>query len=225
MSAWVPVTYRVLGDRPTAGHQTLDLIIGVRIPVPQLTKPQKYSNMNQYIIIVVPSLEIIERVDKYRKIYARYTDYVIVPHFTIYPSFYITPGYEENVIQLLRNSFKGTEVVTINFSGVGYFESGNNVAFFKPDTESSIFLKSLLLETTEILKGKIRNVHDDRCFLPENFSPHMTIAEKIPEEVFRSVKKELDDINEKGSFTVSSVFLYTQTVGENLWCNAAEITF
>lgn len=50
--------------------------------------------MNQYVIIVVPPSEIIKKVDVYRKKYAPHTNYVIVPHFTIYPPFFIKSGDE-----------------------------------------------------------------------------------------------------------------------------------
>lgn len=43
--------------------------------------------MNQYTLLVIPSQKIVEFIDKYRMKYAEYTNYIIPPHFTIYPPF------------------------------------------------------------------------------------------------------------------------------------------
>lgn len=181
--------------------------------------------MNQYAIIVVPSLEISEKVDAYRKKYARYTDYVIVPHFTIYPPFFINSNNEKEIIQLLKESFRGIEPWTVKLEKIGYFEGKNSVVFFEPNNDSSIFLKKLLVKATKTLKDKVKNVYDDYNFSPEKFKPHMTIAEKIPADIFESVKNELKDLEEKGSFSVSSIFLYGQKEKSNLWGKIEEITF
>lgn len=128
-------------------------------------------------------------------------------------------------IQLLKSSFERTVPKTINFEGIGYFEGKNNVAFFEPDAESSDFLKKLLIKTMEALNGKVNNVYDDYNFTPGKFVPHMTIAERIPENVFEAIKKELGSFNKKESFFVSSVFLYRQKENSSTWENVEEICF
>lgn len=181
--------------------------------------------MNQYAIIVVPSPEICQKVDKYRKKFAKYTNYVITPHFTVYPPFYIEPETKGEIISILKKSFVGTEVKTINFEGIGFFEEKNNVAFFKPDKESEEYLRSLLIKATKALQGRVKNVYNDYNFTPEKFKPHMTIAEKIPDDTFKEVKRELNNLVEKDSFPVLSVFLFKQAGGSNLWNNEIEILF
>jgi 2'-5' RNA ligase len=181
--------------------------------------------MNQYAIIIVPPAEICEMVDIYRKRYAQYTSYVIVPHFTVYPSFFIEKGDEKSILQLLKDTFKGTQSETIKLEKISFFDGKNNVAFFEPDINSSEFIKGLLVKATKLLSGMVKNVYDDYNFTPDKFKPHMTIAEKIPNDIFQDVKNELNKLEKKGSFLVSSVYLFKQQDNSNFWNKVDEILF
>lgn len=181
--------------------------------------------MNQYVIIVVPSKEVIKRVDLYREKYAKNTNYVIDPHFTVYPPFTIPSDNEDEVVDTLKDGLAGMDRKTIRFDKVGYFEGKNNVAFFEPDIESTDYLKNILVKVTECIGGKVKNVYDDYNFTPEKFKPHMTIAERIPDDNFIEVKKELDGLNEYGEFKVSSIFVYKHEPETNRWQSLREIGF
>jgi 2'-5' RNA ligase len=181
--------------------------------------------MSQYVVIVVPSQEIIDMVDRYRKKYARHTSYVIVPHFTVYPPFSILSSNENEIINVLKNGLAGIGSQVVKFEKIGYFEGKNNVAFFEPNAESINYLKSLLVKTTKSLEGRVKNVYDDYNFTPEKFKPHMTIAERMPEDSFVAVKEELDGLNENGEFAVSSVFVYKCEPETNQWSNLCEVIF
>ena len=181
--------------------------------------------MDSYVVIIVPSEKILKFVDRYRKKNAKYTNYVISPHITIYPPFYLEGSSEEEVISLLKNEFLGTEPKIINFPSVNYFEGKNNVAYFGPDEQSLRYLKSFLIKTTKALKGKIKNVYDDYNFTPEKFKPHMTIAEKIPSKILPLVKEKLAKLDTSLSFDVTAIFLYGQKMRSVIWNRVEKISF
>jgi len=179
--------------------------------------------MAEYAIIVLPPGEAIEKVDKLRRKFAKYTSYVIPPHLTVYPPFYNQLSSEQVLIETLEEAFSISQPTSVNLKNFGFFEGKNNVAFIEPDDKSSIFLVDLLVTATNCLSGKAKNVYDDYNFSPENFKPHMTVAEKIPDDTFEQVKKELKNLNIDFSFPVSSVYLYGQDEGSKIWNKVAEI--
>lgn len=181
--------------------------------------------MDQYVILVVPPQEIIDKVNVYRQKYASHTEYVIDPHFTIYPPFSIISGDENNLINILKSGFINAESNIIYFENIGYFEGKNNVAFFNPSKPSINYLKNLLTKATDLIKNNVKNVYDDYNFTPEKFNPHMTIAERIPDDSFQNVKNELNKVSEKGSFNVSSIFLYKYNLATKQWLSISEIKF
>lgn len=51
--------------------------------------------MTKYLILILPPQDIINYVDQFRNKYAKYTSYIIPPHITIYPPFYL----KDNVLE------------------------------------------------------------------------------------------------------------------------------
>ena len=172
--------------------------------------------------MIIPPEEIISFVDSYRRRFAKYTSYIIPPHFTIYPPFYCELS-EDKLIKQLSGAFSKVKSEKISMKTVSFFEGKNNVAFFSPTQESSKFIVHLLSMATNCLLNKVKNVYDDYNFTPEKFNPHMTIAEKVPPEIFPSVKDELNKINFNYSFDVDAVYLYKQSSNSTVWSKMAKI--
>lgn len=82
-----------------------------------------------------------------------------------------------------------------------------------------------MIKVTGGIGEKVKNVYDDYNFTPEKFKPHMTIAERIPEDVFIKIKGELEKQKESGQFIVNSVFLYKLEKDNNQWESLQEINF
>jgi 2'-5' RNA ligase len=181
--------------------------------------------MDQYVIIVVPPKEIITKVDKYRKRYAKYTKYNIPPHITIYPPFFNLLPSEEILINNLQKSLGSKKPTQVNLLSINFFDGRNNVVYFEPDQNSSKFLLDLLLSVRKNLKNKIKNVFRNYNFSPEKFKPHMTIAEMIPKGIFMKIKREIQNVKVNYSFSVDSVFLYRLQNMPNVWVKVCEVKF
>jgi len=183
--------------------------------------------MNSYVIVVVPPPKICKFVDEYRQKYAKYTEYVIPPHITIYPPFYFKDLNEKEVIKILQEKFLDMPSLKVTCQSINYFEgSKNNVAYFELDKNSALYMKKLLAKAIEALKDRTTYVYASaHLYTPPKFIPHMTIAEKIPSNVLPSAKKELASFKDKITFKVSSVFLYKQKGDSVVWGEVTEIKF
>ncbi|OGM26541.1 hypothetical protein A3D00_03500 [Candidatus Woesebacteria bacterium RIFCSPHIGHO2_02_FULL_38_9] len=178
-----------------------------------------------YLLIVVPPKEVIEYVDGLRGIYAKFTNYVIPPHVSIYPPFYSNFSSEFELVESLSGCFSHSSSFTVKMISVGYFEGKNNVAFLEPDGNSSKYLLKLLTKAVSCFGRNVKNTFSDYSFTPEKFKPHMTIAEKIPKEELSRLKKELSKEKVDESFEVNSVYLYRQSKGTSIWQERAKINF
>jgi len=181
--------------------------------------------MDWYLVVVIPSREVCDFVDKYREKYAKYTGYVIPPHITIYPPFLITSS-QKKVINALKKSFSKTPAVKVKCGSVGFFESKkNNVVYFRPDKDSADLMKKLLVKATKALKGEVEDVFKGHKYTSSEYTPHMTIAEMIPKEALPTVKKELSRFRGKIEFEVDSIYLYKKRGNSKIWKEFAKIKF
>lgn len=179
--------------------------------------------MKSYALVVVLPEEEIVKIDRLRQLYAQYTSYVIPPHFTVYPPFLLVSIDEQSLINLLSTSFKRTEGGQISTEGFGYFQGKNNVVFLNPKPLSASLLKQLLILATESLGEKVKFVYPDYNFKPEKFKPHMTIAERIPDDKFESVKSDVENQKLQVSFIMQNIFLYSNDEGSNVWTEVTKI--
>jgi 2'-5' RNA ligase len=180
--------------------------------------------MEAYAVVIVPPKKVREIVDRFRKIYAKYTGYKIPPHITIYPPFHLMNVSESVMIDKLKTGFSNIKSRTVKLKTINFFEGKNNVAYFSPDTPSSTYIKNFLVVATNSLKSIVKNVFDDNNYTPNKFNPHMTIAEKIPYETLPVIKKGLKDVNTNLTFKVASVFVYKEK-DDGMWSKLAEIEF
>ncbi|MCK4918160.1 MAG: 2'-5' RNA ligase family protein [Candidatus Pacebacteria bacterium] len=181
--------------------------------------------MNSYLITIDPPKELIETIDKYRNRYAKYTNYKIPPHITIYPPFYLKKISEKEILELIKFSLKNTNKHSLNFNSISYFEEGNNVAFFAPNKSSNNFIRQVFLKVIENLKSRVEDVYNDYKMSVKDFNPHLTIAEQIPDDMFEKFKKELNNTKENLVFECNSLCLYKQESKSRIWNKVGEIKF
>ena len=97
------------------------------------------------------------------------------------------------------------------------------MVYFKPDPKSAESLKSLLLKTSQALEGKIKNVFEGHGYTISDYTPHLTIAEKIPQEELLQIKKETSGFKRKIEFEVNCLYLYRQKENSKNWKELARV--
>jgi len=179
--------------------------------------------MNSYVLVILPPRRLWKVINRFREKYAKFTTYIIPPHITICPPFFIKNKSEKEIISLLNDSFLQVRPQKALLNSVDYFEGENNVVFFKPDRKSSRFIKKLLTKSIDSLKDEIKNVYKNYNFTPKKIKPHMIIAEKIPHDILPRIKRELVNTQIALNFKINSVFLYRRKGNLRQWKELKEI--
>lgn len=184
------------------------------------------SVMAIYLVAVVPSNDVALRVDVYRKKYAQYTRYKIVPHITVIPPFTLRGIAEQDFLKRLRMGMAGKRTFTARFDSVAFFEhSRKTVAYFQPDGMSATRINEMIATAYGSVQEVIRGAFHDYDLTPGSCKPHLTIAEGIPNSTIRQVKKELSAVQEVLTFDVRAIFLYAILDQAKGWEERAEIPF
>lgn len=176
----------------------------------------------KFLLAVIPSADVVSYVDTFRRQYAKNTSYIIAPHITVCPPFYCNDS-KSHLIHKLKETFTKTAPFRVSFTSVGFFIGGNNVAFFKPDSDSATKLRNLLRTSQLYLSELITNVWPDYPTDPECFTPHCTIAEHVPDIEFLKVRQDLESLSVSQSFDVNSLFLLKKQ--QENWLSISEISF
>jgi len=180
-------------------------------------------NRETYLLTVIPPLEVIKYVDGFRRKYAENMVGHISPHITILPNFYNGLSSELALKESLSKACSRCQSFRVSLNDVDFFEDKNNVAFFKPDDDSTVLLRDLMAKTITKMNGKIVNKYDDYPTDPKKFIPHMTIAEHISDSEFSKIKNELAQLSVDEKFEVNSVVLLKNEQGS--WRPIYEIRF
>ena len=77
--------------------------------------------MYSYLIILLPPKDVIKTMDNYRKKYAKYTSYIIPPHITVHPPFFLKGITEKQLVAKLKDDFIKTKCSEVVFKSIGYF--------------------------------------------------------------------------------------------------------
>ncbi len=163
--------------------------------------------MTLYAVVLTFSGEVAGRLNQLRDKYNRYVSYTIEPHLTLKPPF--TPEVALTVIREKLQAVAGrTEPFTLVLNGVKYFEAVNNVAYVAIETKHPVI--DLHADVVHALKGLVKQAEEDPYEL-ERFTPHVTIAESIPQDVFPTVRKDLADYKIHLECEISAFSLYSGT--------------
>ncbi len=183
------------------------------------------KSKDSYIVAIIPPKKIAVVVDKYRNKYSLYSSYKIVPHVTISPPFYLEKISEKQITNLLKERLSALKSVNLSFDNIDYFPNGGdkNVAFFAPNKNSISSIKTIFDVVNKVLKGRVTAVYDNYNFNGLKNNPHMTIASKIPDDKFESIKKELNLVKENFTFKVNHIYLYKKKYGTNEWIEIEKV--
>jgi 2'-5' RNA ligase len=125
------------------------------------------------------------------KLLADYEEYFhrdIVPHLTlIYP---FTPVFSLfRVNEQLEKVAGQTKPFAITFDGLDFFEENSNVVYAAVANARAV--KNLHFNLVGSLEGLIKELETDGRFNLEMFVPHVTIGNKIPDDMFLELKRKL----------------------------------
>lgn len=162
-------------------------------------------SLEKYLLAVIPPKNIANFVDAYRAKYAK-KNLNISPYITVYPPFY-WPDSETVIISRLNKIFSMISPFCVKLTSVNYFIGKNNVAYFSPDSKSSVLLKKLFIFSQEHLSKLTSYVWPEYPTDPNTFIPHMTIAERVPDHEFAEMKRDFDLLSINQQFEVKSIFL------------------
>ena len=163
-----------------------------------------------YAVALTFSGEIADMFGRLRKDYQQYMKYTIVPHITlVYP---FAPGVGMSIIvEKLEEVAKRTSPFTLVMSGIEYFEGGNNVVYVAIAIKQSV--KELHADLIRSLNGLIQEEYTDGNYNLEKFTPHMTIGEKIPEDVFPGIKQRLSSYKLYHESEIADFSLFSEENG------------
>jgi len=133
-------------------------------------------------------------------------NYIDIPHLTlVYP---FVPEVDITIVnEKLEALAKRIKPFTLVLDGIEYFEGDNNVAYIAIEDKRPVI--DLHTDIMHSLNGLIKEEYTDGQFNLERFTPHVTVGERIPDEVFLTVKKTFADYQlhyeiEIGSFPLVS---------------------
>jgi len=134
--------------------------------------------------------------------YARFMRYTIAPHVTVqYPFTLMT---DTGVVEArLAEVARRTKPFWVVFDGVRYWEGANNVAYVAVRDRAPVF--DLHVTVKQALEGLAKG---DATYDLANFTPHMTIGERIPDSALAEVKKDLCACEAKYRVRMASFTLF-----------------
>jgi 2'-5' RNA ligase len=108
---------------------------------------------------------------------------------------------------------KRTKPFTLVLNGVKYFEGANNVAYVAVKDRRPVI--DLHVDIFHSLEGLVKEEYDGRYAL-EHFTPHVTIGEHIPDDVFPAVKEEFSDYKLYYGSEITSFSLFSGEM-DGMW--------
>jgi len=162
--------------------------------------------MTSYVIALTFPAEIEEELNVLRGKYNRYVRYSITAHLTIKKPFKMIAGLA-TVNERLEAIASRTRPFALELDGLEYFEGTNNVAYVAIRNK-----KPVIDLHTDIVRSLARLVEAEyeEDYELEKFTPHVTIAEHIPDKVFPAIKQELSNYNQNYKTNIDSFTLFSQ---------------
>ena len=141
-----------------------------------------------------------------REKYNQYVDYKIEPHITlVYP---FIPIVDIVVVsEKLAEVSQMTKPFTLVFDGIRYFEGEVNAAYAA--VANRLPLADLYTGINNALRGLIKVEDIFERFDREDFVPHMTISDQIPDEAFPVIKKELAEYGMSRECEITEFVLFS----------------
>lgn len=148
-------------------------------------------------------------------------NYSIEPHVTVKSPFTLTV--DINVVEArLEEVARQTKPFWVVFDGVRYWEGANNVAYVAVRDRTPVF--NLHVAIAQALRALAEG---DTTYDLANFTPHMTIGERIPDSALPAVKAELATFRPRYRLKMSSFTLFAAepNLTQETWKSARVFRF
>ena len=163
-----------------------------------------------YAIVLTFAPRIEKPLSKLREKYLKNTDYQIVPHLTlVYPFMPVFSLYIVN--EQLEKVAKRTKPFDITLNGINFFEDESNVIYAAIENKRPV--KNLHLDLVRSLEGLIKEQYTDGKYNLGRFVPHVTIGNKIPDDIFPDLKKRLSRYRFYFEENITDFTLFIETSG------------
>ena len=170
--------------------------------------------MSRYAVDLLLPEKIENELDRLRGEYSRYIKHKIFPHITLKNTFK-TKVDQKTIIDMLTAVARGTSPFKLVLNEIRYFEVETNVAFIGIANDKPLI--DLRADISRRLEGLTEVVEQYREIdLPENYIPHLTIWEGIPNEIFPDYKKRLTDCKIDYEIEIASFTLFRKDMDE-IW--------
>lgn len=158
-----------------------------------------------YAVALTFTGEAAKELIRLREKYNRHVSYAIEPHLSLeYP---FVPKVDLSIVnEKLKEIARRTRPFTLIVNGIKYFEGTNNVVYVAVGNRRPVI--DLHTDIVYSLKGLIKE-GDKELYKLERFTPHVTIGECIPNEVFLTVKKSLSDYELHHEIEIASFVLFS----------------
>ncbi len=158
-----------------------------------------------YAVVLTFPDEFIRDINNLREKYQRYVSYTIVPHVTLKMPFKPVTDVAI-VIDRLKAVAEKAKSFTLVMDGIKFFEGSNNVAYVAIKSRQPVL--ELHTGIVNSLRGYVKE-EGGQIYELDRFTPHMTIGECIPDDVFPAIKKQLSDYNLHLEYRISAFSLYS----------------
>ncbi|HTY81216.1 MAG TPA: 2'-5' RNA ligase family protein [Dehalococcoidales bacterium] len=179
------------------------------------------STIKTYAVVITFPENIDTLINKLLANYEEYMRHDIVPHMTlIYP---FTPVFSlYRLYEALEKVAKATPPIEITLNRIKYFEGENNVAYAALEHRQTV--KKLHIDLMKALEGLIKERAIDSRFILERFMPHVTLASRIPDDIFPELQLKLSRFHLHYTNQITEFSLFSEVEGAWQRKRAFELT-
>jgi 2'-5' RNA ligase len=152
--------------------------------------------------LILPD-KIETELDRLRNGYSKNMVYITIPHITLVQPF--TPRVDVTMLtDKLRQVTEKTAPFTVGLNSIAYFEGKNNVAYIAVVNRQPLIdlHRDISLSIKGLLKG------EQEGFTLDNFVPHVTIGQQIPDDLLPQIKQSLSKRIINYEITITSFALF-----------------
>ena len=174
--------------------------------------------MDMYAVVLTLRGKAKTELANLRDRYARYIKYEIEPHITVKYPFRLKS--DISTIHAALDQIAGlTRPFALVLDGIRYWEGPNNVAYVTIQNRLPVF--NLHMAVTTALRDLTLGIS---TYDLENFTPHLTISENIPDDELSIVRQELSKYNPKYKVEITSFSLFEteSNDGREIWKRTRE---
>jgi 2'-5' RNA ligase len=145
--------------------------------------------VTRYAIGLVLPDEVERELDRLRGELSQHMVYVPIPHITLaYP--FESEADIDRITEKLHQVAARTKPFTLVLEGFDYFQRDSNVAYIAVVNKQPV--ADLHYDIDRSIDGLVTDEYQGR-FDCEEFTPHVTIGARIPDDVFPLVKKRIEE--------------------------------